>query len=300
MDGQMTENKREGEGRQSKGKHTVRNLFVAALIFSIGWTVWGNTALMTEKITISGERLPAAFSGFRIVHLSDIHNAEFGEDNRTLLWEIAAQEPDIIAITGDLVDSNRTDIGVALDFVGEAVKIAPVCYVPGNHEAAITQYDTLKSGLEAAGVAVLEDKALRLERDGDKILLAGLKDPNFVRQGALLGENPDVAAARLEHLISEEDCFTILLSHRPELFETYVSSGADVVLSGHTHGGQFRLPFIGGLVAPHQGFFPKYDAGLFTEGNTNMIVSRGLGNSIIPIRFNNRPEIVVIELKQMR
>ena len=102
---------------------------------------------------------------------------------------------------------------------------------------------------------------------------------------------------KLLELVVEDPGFTLLLSHRPELFDTYADHDIDLVLSGHAHGGQFRLPLIGGLVAPDQGLFPKYDAGLYSEGNTSMIVSRGLGNSIIPVRFNNRPEVVLIELK---
>ena len=103
--------------------------------------------------------------------------------------------------------------------------------------------------------------------------------------------------AQLKALVDKDDGFTLLLSHRPELFEVYVTCNADLVLSGHAHGGQFRLPFIGGLAAPNQGLFPKYDAGLFSEGKTKMIVSRGIGNSIFPFRFNNRPEVVLIELQ---
>ena len=106
-----------------------------------------------------------------------------------------------------------------------------------------------------------------------------------------------MVSTKLNTLMEQETAYAILLSHRPELFETYAACGVDLVLSGHAHGGQFRLPFIGGLIAPNQGLFPKYDAGLFTDGNTNMIVSRGIGNSIIPIRFNNRPEIVLLELR---
>ena len=102
--------------------------------------------------------------------------------------------------------------------------------------------------------------------------------------------------AKLNSLIDDNNNYMILLSHRPELFETYVCCGVDLVLSGHTHGGQFRLPFIEGLVAPNQGLFPKYDSGLYTDRITNMVVSRGLGNSIIPFRFNNRPEVVLVEL----
>lgn len=114
--------------------------------------------------------------------------------------------------------------------------------------------------------------------------------------GDLFGEVPAMVSTKLKNMLEQESSYSILLSHRPELFETYVACGVDLILSGHAHGGQFRLPFVGGLIAPDQGLFPKYDAGLYTDGNTNMIVSRGLGNSIIPIRFNNRPEIVLINL----
>ena len=145
-------------------------------------------------------------------------------------------------------------------------------------------------------VVVLEDKAMQLEYNGDDITLIGLSDPSFTLKGNMFGEVPAMVDTKLRGLIGDKDNYTILLSHRPELFEAYVNCGVDLVLSGHAHGGQFRLPFIGGLVAPNQGLFPKYDAGLYTKGDTNMIVCRGLGNSIIPIRFNNRPEIVLLEL----
>ena len=146
------------------------------------------------------------------------------------------------------------------------------------------------------GVVVLEDASMQLEYSGEKVTLIGLSDPSFTLKGNMLGEVPAMVDTKLRGLIGDKDDYTILLSHRPELFETYVNCGVDLVLSGHAHGGQFRLPFIGGLVAPNQGLFPKYDAGLYTKGDTNMIVCRGLGNSIIPIRFNNRPEIVLLEL----
>lgn len=166
----------------------------------------------------------------------------------------------------------------------------------GNHEARLLQYDRLRNGLEAAGVSMLEDRAVELERDGEKITLVGLSDPDFTVRSDIFGEVPAMVSTKLESLADTESSYTILLSHRPELFESYASSGIDLVLSGHAHGGQFRLPFIGGLVAPNQGLFPKYDAGLYTESSTQMVVSRGIGNSIIPVRFNNRPEIVIVEL----
>ena len=277
-------------------------LIICLVLFTVlaVWTLWGNTALMTNmiRLTLSDNRLPASFSGFRIAHVSDLHNAEFGEGNTKLLRMISENSPDIIVITGDLVDSSRTDIHVAVAFAGESAKIAPTYYVTGNHEALISQqkYETLKTGLKAAGVIVLEDEAVRLERDGEEIALIGLADPDFTIKGDLFGEVPSMVTTKLKNLVGEENLYTILLSHRPELFDTYVSSHIDLVLSGHAHGGQFRFPLIGGLVAPNQGLFPKYDAGLFTENNTNMIISRGLGNSVIPLRFNNRPELILVEL----
>lgn len=260
------------------------------------WTVWSNKALMVSTISISSSHIPAAFSGFRIAQVSDLHNSEFGKNNTELLKLLSESRPDIIAITGDLIDANHTDVGIALGFAQESVRIAPTYYVTGNHEAASPQYDTLKAGLEEAGVIVLEDEAISLERGGETIALLGVADPDFMVKGDMFGEVPAMVSTKLKNLIGDESGYTILLSHRPELFETYVDGGIDLVFSGHVHGGQFRLPFIGGLVAPNQGLFPKYDAGLYTDGGTSMVVSRGIGNSIIPFRFNNRPEIVLVEL----
>lgn len=260
------------------------------------WTVWSNKALMVSTISISSSHIPAAFSGFRIAQVSDLHNSEFGKNNTELLKLLSESRPDIIAITGDLIDANHTDVGIALGFAQESVRIAPTYYVTGNHEAASPQYDTLKAGLEEAGVIVLEDEAVSLERNGETITLLGLGDPDFTVKGDMFGETSAMVSTKLKNLDDGEGGYTILLSHRPELFETYVNCGIDLVFAGHAHGGQFRLPFIGGLVAPNQGMFPQYDAGLYTDGSTSMVVSRGIGNSIIPFRFNNRPEIVLVEL----
>ena len=268
----------------------------ALLLILFLWTAWGNTALMAGTFTISGSRIPPAFSGFRIAQVSDLHNAEFGEGNATLLRMLAESKPDIIVITGDLVDSSHTDIDTALAFAKEAAAIAPVYYVTGNHEARLPEYGRLKAGLDEAGVTVLEDQSVQIGRDGETVTLIGLSDPDFTVKGDMFGEIPSMAGTKLENLLDGETGYTVLLSHRPELFETYAGCGIDLALSGHAHGGQFRLPFIGGVIAPNQGLFPKYDAGLYTDGSTNMVVSRGLGNSLIPFRFNNRPEVVLVEL----
>jgi len=282
---------------RSKKKKIILSAVTVILAALIIWTAWGNTALELNSYTVSSDRLPEAFDGYRIAHVSDLHNAEMGEDNKKLLTMLQDAEPDIIAITGDLIDSRNTDIEIALHFAEEAVKIAPCYYVTGNHEARKSEklYADFEASLIEAGVVVLHDSEVLIEREDANISLVGIDDPAFAENnGGGVGSSmaPDHIGA-----ISTNDGFTILLSHRPEFFNQYVRADVDLVLSGHAHGGQFRLPFVGGLVAPNQGLFPKYDAGLYTEENTNMIVSRGIGNSILPFRFNNRPEVILIELK---
>lgn len=271
----------------------------AALALS-AWTVWGNTALTVTPVTVASRRIPAGFSGYRIAHLSDLHNARFGRGNVKLLKLLAGTGPDITVITGDLVDSRHTDIPIALDFVKEAVKIAPVYYVPGNHEARLDQYPDIRAALTAAGATVLEDQIAPLTRGGDTVTLVGLADPHFtIRKHPFRRVRvPALVRRRLRDLIRREEGYHILLSHRPDLFPSYARCGVDLAFCGHAHGGQVRLPFIGGLFAPDQGLLPRYDAGLYTRGNCRMVVSRGIGNSLCPLRFNNRPEVVVVELRR--
>ena len=280
-----------------KKKRIIVFAVVATILLGlIIWTAWGNTALELNHYTISSDRLTEAFDGYRIAHVSDLHNTEMGKDNEKLLDMLQEADPDIIAITGDIIDSRNTDIDVALQFTKDAMEIAPCYHVTGNHEARVSEYDELKEGMIELGVVVLEDGRIELEQSGETITLLGVKDPSF-QTDYLFGDSETVMQSKLQEIVNEEDSYTILLSHRPELFEVYTESKVDLVLSGHAHGGQFRLPFVGGLVAPNQGLFPKYDAGLYTEENTNMIVSRGIGNSILPFRFNNRPEVILIDLQ---
>lgn len=274
-------------------KKTVLIVSVLVILFLGIWTLWGNIALEVNEYEIVSDRIPEAFAGFRIAQVSDLHNKDFGEGYGQLLTLLSEINPDIIVVTGDLIDSRQTDLDVALEFAWQAGKIARVYYVSGNHEARVPEYEDLKTGLVKAGVVILENQKVQITREGESITLMGIDDPSF-QEDYLFGDSESVARQAIEDLQNESDGYTILLSHRPELFDLYVDTKMDLVFSGHAHGGQFRLPFVGGLVAPNQGFFPKYDAGQFTEENTTMIVSRGVGNSIIPIRFNNRPEIVML------
>ena len=277
-------------------KHKWLSLLAATIVL-IGWVAWGNTALELNEYHIKSEQLPDSFCGFRIAQVSDLHNAEIGEENVKLLEMLEKAEPDIIVITGDIIDLYHTDVEVSLEFVEQVVEIAPCYYVTGNHEARLSRevFQNFEEKIRAYGVEVLHDKEVLLERDGEHISLAGLDDPMFASNHN--GIRYSDISKHIKDLF-EGASFQILLSHRPELFQAYVESEVDLVFSGHAHGGQFRIPFIGGILAPNQGFFPEYDAGLFTENQTSMIVSRGIGNSLFPFRFNNRPEVVLVELQK--
>lgn len=264
------------------------------LAASTGYIIWGNVSLQVTEYSISGSRLPQSFSGFRIVQISDLHNAQFGNGNKRLIKKLKDIQPDIIVLTGDLIDSRRTDCQIAIDFARQSVQIAPTYFIPGNHESRISQLPGLYDGLTGAGVTLLLDESVLLEKDQDHIRLTGIIDPDFRSVSPA-----DETRQAIANAMADESVYTVLLSHRPEQFDAFVSYGVDLALTGHTHGGQFRLPFLGGLYAPGHGLFPEYDGGLFTKNQTNMIVSRGLGNSAFPFRLNNRPEIVVITLKSI-
>ena len=277
----------------------IKRLMIALailLIILMVWTIRGNTALELNKHAIKSYKLPSEFDGFMIAQISDLHNAEIGDANEKLLAMIKEADPDIIAITGDMIDSRRMDIQVALDFAKEAIKIAPCYYVNGNHELRVLEYEELKEGLEDLGDIILENAKATITKEDESLTIIGLSDPSL-ESGYIYTEEGEILDLYLNKLSKEDDNYKILLSHRPEYFDLYCEAGIDIVLSGHAHGGQIRLPFVGGIIAPHQGFFPKYDGGLYEKDETNMIVSRGIGNSLFPLRFNNRPEVVLIELQ---
>ena len=274
-----------------------KRIFVMVLILLLilfVWIVWGNVTVGVTRYAVTSDRLPHSFDGYKIAVVSDLHHAQFGNNNSQLVEKMKKEGPDIIAITGDFVDSNRTDIEIAIQLASQLTGIAPCYYVTGNHEAWISgQYYELEKGLIGENVVVLHDDVVQLTKGSETIQIAGLDDPDFTDRDTYIQDR--MVQTKISNLLlSDEYC--ILLSHRPELFEEYVSEEVDLVLSGHAHGGQFRLPFIGGIIAPNQGLFPEFDAGKYSRNHTTMIVSRGIGNSIIPVRLNNRPEIVIVEL----
>ena len=279
--------------RRQKESLSIALTAAITIVFAI-WTVWGNITVGITRYTVASNRLPHSFNHYKIVVVSDLHNAEFGKNNSQLIGLVREENPDMIALTGDLVDSSKTDFETARKLVQNLVEIAPCYYVTGNHEAWLgKQYQELEKILLDESVVILHDSFIQLTKNHETIQLAGLDDPDFTDRDSSI--HPSVLETKLNNMNLTND-YCVLLSHRPETFEAYVTQDIDLVLSGHAHGGQFRLPLIGGVIAPNQGVFPKYDAGIYSENHTAMIVSRGIGNSVIPIRLNNRPEIVSVEL----
>jgi predicted MPP superfamily phosphohydrolase len=278
--------------KQVMKMRTVKILAVLALLLlaagAFGW--WQNNGLTVAKVEYMNAEIPAEFRDYRIVQVSDLHNKEFGRGNGRLLDKLRDLRPDIIVVTGDLIDSSNTNMDVAVSCVEQMADIAPVCFVSGNHERNFGQYATLKGELLAAGAQVLDNSGFILEREGEQIALLGMADPAF------LGSDSDFALELAALADAYQGMFTILLSHRPEKMSVYAACDIDLVFAGHAHGGQFRLPLLGGLVAPNQGLFPKYTRGVYELEDTSMVVSRGLGNSIIPLRLFNRPELVLVVL----
>ena len=274
-------------------------LLIAMIVFALVTVQWmwkhtDNTGLVVTTYQIASPKIPQDFHGFRIAQVADLHNTQFGENNSELLSLLRESQPDIIVFTGDQVDTSRRDIQVVLSFVREAVKIAPCYLVTGNHEGNVPEIEQLNEDLRAAGVILMDHTALELQQGGSVVTLLGLGDPTMDDRFVTMGQQGSADDA-LSKLNWNNDTYSILLSHHPEFMKLYSKYGVDVALCGHAHGGQVRIGDVG-IIAPHQGLFPKYDAGQYTLGNTTMILSRGLGNSRFPWRVNNPPELVVIEL----
>lgn len=277
-------------------KKTKRIILVIGILvsFSIFLYVQNNLISITE-VKITSNKIPSSFKGFKILQISDLHNKKFGDSQETLIQKVKIINPDIIAITGDLIDSKSYDPEVSMELIRELVKKYPVYFVTGNHEKWSGKYNDLEKELKKHHVTILRNEHVSIQKGEQKINLLGIDDPEFVTGNRDEGNvvKDEIIKAKFE---MQPDTYNVLLSHRPEFLTEYADEQIDLVLSGHAHGGQVRLPFIGGLVASNQGILPTYTAGLYEKQNTSIVVSRGLGNSIIPQRIFNRPELVVVQL----
>ena len=281
-------------------KRTKKRLFIAfiVLISLLFFFYFQNNSIVTTETTISSAKIPASFEDYKIVQLSDLHSKTFGDNQSVLVQRVNKTNPDLIVFTGDLVDSKKYNEKNSLTLMEELVQIAPIYFVTGNHEWWSGKFSSLENKLDDIGVQVIRNTSDVITNGNDKVHIIGIDDPAQVNEGyEELGITEEAIVNSIEGL--EEGYFKILLSHRPEMLSLYSDYEFDVVFSGHAHGGQVRIPLVGGLIAPNQGLFPQYTSGKHILDNTTMIVNRGLGNSIIPLRIFNRPEIVVVTLKSL-
>lgn len=275
------------EGDYMKKKYIIILTIICITLCFMIYAYYENTSLQVTNYEITSEEIPIDFNNYKIVQISDYHNAKSKKLNNELISKIKKEKPDIIVITGDLVDAYKTDIETSINLIKSIKDISPIYYVTGNHEEKIDNYSKLKESLEELKVRILNNETESIKKNGYKINLIGINDPT----------NETICEIELKESSYDVKSYNILLSHRPELLDVYSKNDIDLVLTGHAHGGQIRIPFVGGLVAPNQGLFPKYTSGIYQKDTTTMIVSRGIGNSIIPFRINNNPELVVITLK---
>ena len=247
-----------------------------------------NNTVQTDVFTVSSVVLPAAFDGFRIASITDLHGRSF--DNDRLVRAVREAKPDIIVLVGDLVDK-KSDPSMVAPLCSALTGIAPVFYVTGNHEWTRNDLSALMDTMTDTGVTVLANDYRTLELGDSKIVLAGVHDPN----GPADMTTPAELTARIRE--AYPDNYLMVLNHRNDALELWAELGADLVISGHGHGGVIRIPGIGGLVDTDRSLFPDYDAGLYTSGRTTMAVSRGLGFIGLSFRLFNRPELMILDLE---
>lgn len=263
---------------------------------------------MKKKIDVTNyvlefENLPASFHGCRIGFFSDLHNNEIGFDNQELIRRIRNQKFDCFICAGDMIlgsDLGEFAYQNTIRFLKRLRKIAPVYYSIGNHEERMRcrGMDIFKEILEKENIFVVDNTSIVWEKLGQTICIKGLSlgmeyYKRWWNRKKLSGDNIQKMIGK-----KQENEFTILLAHNPVYFDSYDSYGAEVILSGHVHGGLMVLPFLGGVISPELAIFPKYDYGHFEGKTSKMIVSRGLGVHTLPIRIHNRPEIITITLNK--
>lgn len=277
---------------RKRAGHILIKLVAALLIICAALLLLGKYGLSVTRYTLSSDRLPDSFEGFRIVQLSDLHGSEFGADNKRLVRAVADESPDIIVMTGDFIGKNQNYLPGLKILVDQLVAIAPVYFVSGNHDWASGEIEDLADMLANAGVTYLKNEYLPLTRGGESILLCGVEDPN--------GRADMIRPDELVDIINKDfpDSFVVLLGHRNYWITKYPELKVDIIFCGHSHGGIIRIPGVGGLLGTSGELLPRYDAGLFESGRYVMIVSRGLGNSISVPRFANTPEIVTLTLNK--
>lgn len=260
-----------------------------------GNIIKNNKKLKITKHSLSFSNLPQSFDGFKIAQVSDIHCDKVGISDLLFIEKLKKFSPDIIVLTGDMLDSYKNDMEIVHNILSQISSIAPCYFVSGNHELRLKkEYEQLKKILANLHITNLNNSNISLSNGSENINIVGVEDYNYYKE-----EDEVFYRENFEKILKQlyvKENFNILLAHRPEKIDYYSSENYDLVFSGHAHGGQWRLPFVGGLFSPSQGFFPKYTSGIYKVKNTTLVVSRGLGNSSFPIRINNQIELVLTTL----
>ena len=274
-----------------------RKLLALAPIIAASSIIRQNKNLKVRKTTLKFDKLPQAFDNYKIAQVSDIHCDRVGLSDLSFIKKIKDFNPDIIVITGDVLDSYNNDMDIAYNILSQLAIIAPCYFVSGNHELRLPEeYEQLINIMKKLNITYMNNSKQLITKDNESINLVGVEDYNFFKNEDKLNHRANFIKT-LEELYSPNH-FNILLSHRPEKFPIYADIKYDLIFSGHAHGGQWRIPFIGGIFSPSQGFFPKYTNGNYVLEDSTLIVSQGLGNSSFPIRINNRIELVLATLKK--
>jgi len=270
----------------------LHRLFLLAVIAAAlaGFWYFENNVIQVEEFPLISSRLPAAFDGFRVAVVADLHGRSFGPEGEALVEAVRRAEPDLIALDGDIADE-ASDPAAAARLAGRLAEIAPAYYVTGNHEWVMDDLPGFLAQLEAAGVTVLHNEFYLLTRDGQSIVAAGVDDPN----GPYDQKTPAQLVSEIRAACG--DPYILMLAHRNDQLDLWASLEVDAVLAGHGHGGVIRLPFVGGLIGTDRRLFPDYTAGLYRQGRTNLLVSRGLGYTGLPLRLFNRPHLPVLVLR---
>lgn len=279
------------KGKKHRGRGCLTALIILALIAAAAAFLIKDSRddLEISRYEVKSQKLPESFDGFKIVQLSDLHGAEFGEDGMELVEKVKELEPDMIALTGDFV-TDEGDLAAVEKLVARLTELCPVYFVSGNHEFGSGLAVKVRNILERAGVKYLSNEYLTISRGEDGILLGGVEDP--LAYADML--SPDELAQKMND--AAPDAFKILLGHRNYWMTEYPELPVDLIFCGHAHGGLIRIPGVGGLIGTDRSLFPDFDAGEYNNGRYTLIVSRGLGNSVSIPRVFNRPEIVCVEL----
>lgn len=262
-----------------------RKLILIIVLISIILFINNYIQISKPYINMTNIKSKRVMKDIKITQISDFHSNNY-IDLEKLFKSIKKYDPDIIVLTGDIIDHNTVDLKIALDLVERATKINKnIYFVAGNHEEENSLYSDFAKTIQELGVIILSNEFMVININEEKINIAGV---NFY----LNREDYNSAIKDID-----ENNYTILLSHSPNRPIKYLTGKEDLVLSGHTHGGQVRIPYLGGVIAPGQGLFPKYDKGIIEKGNTIIYIDSGLGNSVLPIRLFNRVQIsnIVIE-----